>query len=144
MGTGTTLQPLGSELASASLNGNVVVSMASGGDVGIVGRSGDSSLDEEVPLWVDTNGLYSVDRLYGSSEYDAACDYAAPVTPCAHSCAYGGDYGAENGNGTGYGSGVLRLGGPEYPKAKKTATSFISTGTGKMDDFPTSALSISL
>ena len=39
MGTGTTLQPLGSELTGASLNGNVVVSMASGGDVGIVGRS---------------------------------------------------------------------------------------------------------
>jgi hypothetical protein len=145
MGTGTTLQPLGSELAAATtLNDNAVVSMTSSGDVGVVSRSDDSSLDDEVPLWVDTNGLYSVDRLYGSSEYNAACDYAAPVTPCAHSCAYGGDYGADNGNGTGYGSGVLRLNGPEYPDAQKSAASFVTTGAGTMLDFPTSAWSFSV
>jgi len=36
----------------------------------------------DYPLWVDTNGLYSVDRIYGSSEYNASCDYAAPLSPC--------------------------------------------------------------
>ena len=145
MGTGSILQPPSSELASSIRDLNAgVVEMTSGGDISIINRNADPSLDNEVPLWVDTNGLYSVDQLYGSSEYDAACDYAAPVSPCSHSCAYGGDFGGDNGNGTGYGSGVLRLSGPQLPNSSQSATSFVTSGTGTMVDFPSSHWTFSL
>ena len=35
------------------------------------------------PAWIDSNGLYSVDQLFGENEYNPACDYAAK-SPCGH------------------------------------------------------------
>jgi hypothetical protein len=89
-------------------------------------------------LWVDTNGLYSVDRIYGSSEYNASCDYAAPLSPCDHSCEYGGSYASSGGNGSGYGSGVLRL-----ASLANSSQSYVATNS-PVTDFPTTQFTISL
>ena len=89
--------------------------------------------DVDYPLWVDTNGLYSVDRIYGSSEYNASCDYAAPLSPCDHSCEYGGGFAGEGGNGAGYGTGVLRIDNGGY----------VATNS-PIEDFPLTQLTFAM
>lgn len=95
----------------------------------------------DYPLWVDTNGLYSVDRIYGSSEYNASCDYAAPLSPCDHSCEYGGGFASSDGNGSGYGSGVLRLGAPS--SGGSPSYPYVATDA-PVSDFPTTQMTISM
>jgi hypothetical protein len=82
--------------------------------------------------------LYSVDRIYGSSEYNASCDYAAPLSPCEHSCEYGGGYAGGSGNGSGYGTGVLRLSQPSQNTRPYVATN------APINDFPTTKLTLAM
>ena len=105
-----------------------------------VSQGGIHTLD--YPLWVDTNGLYSVDRIYGSSEYNASCDYAAPLSPCDHSCEYGGGYAANGGNGSGYGTGVLRL--SMHNNTNNAADRPYVATTSPVTDFPKTQFTVAM
>lgn len=86
------------------------------------------------PAWIDANGLYSVDQLFGEEEYSAECDFAA-TTPCGFSCQNGGGYGGAHGNGSGFADGVLQL----------ESGGFVSTSTRTSAEFsPSKELTVAM